>query len=658
MDKLIKKITKYNNEKLEKYFINTELTTLHELKNFCDDDYFNSKGELCLKDHQYDLLKDIIIQKEDKNYVLPVGAKIREDDNKADLPFYLGSMNKFKTDHEIEKWISKFPSKNYLIQEKLDGVSCLLIYKNNEIKLFTRGDGYIGSDISYFAPYLKSIPKNLSKVNINIRGELILPKKVFEEKHKDNFANPRNMVAGIINSKTLKNGIEDILFVAYEIINDDINKNQMKPIEQLEKLQELGFETVIYETIEYKTVNKSNINISLINMNTKTLSDILIRMKKNSLFDIDGIIIISANKQYKRNIANNPEYQFAFKLNIEKAIVQVINVEWNITKWSVLKPRIQVTPVNLNGVTINFCTGFNAKFIVDNSINVGSEIEITRANDVIPHIVGIIKKSDKPSLPANIDYKWSESKIDIIATDDILDEISNIKIISHFFSSLNIKYINEATVKKFFDIGLNTIIKILKASKDDFLNVKNFSDKSADRVWTNIREGLLDLTVPKVLGASSVFGFGMGMRKIQALFDEYPNILDDFDILSNQEIIDNILLINGFQRITAEKITYHLPYAKQFLQDISPLIVFKQNIKEDEFIVKNLQDTKIVFSGLRNKELENTIIKAGGQVTSSVSKNTDYLITNDVNSSNSKILKAKELNIPIFLKEEFISKYF
>lgn len=650
MQKLCQKLLKLNQEKLEKYFLNQNVSSLQELKLYCDDNYYNDDGEHTLQDHQYDLLKEIIIKKEDTNYVVPVGVKIRENDNKVNLKYYLGSMNKYKTDDEIIRWMTKFPSKKYFIQEKLDGVSCLLTYEHGKITLNTRGDGYIGSNISYYAPYfVNSLPSSI-KENISIRGELIMSKEIFAEKYQKLFANPRNMVAGLLNSKTVKHGLEDIEFIPYEIITD--KKNQMKTEDQMKKLHSLGFPKIVkYFTFDEEIEERK--------LSVEVLSEKLLEMKQITEFEMDGIIIIG-NESYVRNVANNPDYSFAFKMRLDDNLIQteIEEIEWNITKWSVLKPRIKVKTVSLGGVKINYCSGFNAKYIVSNQLGKGAIVDITRSNDVIPYIVNVIKPASSPDLPTNIQYKWNETNVDIIC-EEIDDTMSSIKIITSFFTDMKIKFVSEATIKKLFEAGFNTIPKILQASVEDFLTIKSFKEKSAERIWVNIREALLDVTIPTVLGASNIFGQGIGRRKVNALFKDYPTILEDYEIMSSEEIINKILAIEGFQRLTAEKIVYNLSNAKTFLEEVSPFITFKKKVDETE-IVKDetiFYDKKIVLSGFRDKELEKKITELGGNVTSSVSKNTHYLVVLDKTSTSSKITKATELNVPIYEKDEFIELF-
>jgi len=635
MEKIIKKISKYSDDELSKYFIKTDIKVLHEMKIFLDDIYYNSGLSTGLTDFQYDLLKETLQQRE-PDYIPPIGAKIRSGENEIKLQYYLGSMNKFKPENisELERWIEKNQAKECIIQDKLDGISCLLIIKDEKIGLYTRGDGEVGSDISYFAPYFKNIPKKRD-INIAVRGELIMKKKTFEEKYSSEFANPRNFVSGRVGSKTVRKGLEDIDFVAYEIVSTGI---LMKPEDQLKILKEYGFSIVN--------------NSILKDINVDELVSCFINAKENSEYEIDGIIVQN-NVPYKRNTTGNPSYAFAFKVRLDTnlAEVEVEEVEWNVSKWGAIKPRIRIIPVNLNGVTITYTTGFNAKYIMDNQIGPGTILKITRSGDVIPFVVEVLK-STFAQMP-DIDYKWSETKVDIYTQEN--EDTMCIKLVTSFFTTLKIKHVSEATVRKMYEHGLNNVLKIIEAQKEDFEKIEGFGKRLAERTYDNIHQGLKNISVATLLGASGVFGMGLGTKKLETLLNSIPNLLDLYDVLSEHEIYIMINNVEGFSDKTTIKIVENLKWAKKFLKNMSPYITLKE-----ETIINTENDfegIKVVFTGFRDIILEQKIKERGGKVLTSVSKNTSILVVDDIHTGSSKAQKAKELDIPIYEKEEFLIKF-
>ena len=500
--KFTKKINTTSVDKLKSYFQSLDFDTLLELRSHYDDAYYNT-GESLIPDNKYDILFNLIISMDEKKKE-EVGFKLREGDNRVVLPYWLGSMDKIKPDDKdkFDRWLNKQKNLSYFISEKLDGVSCLFIYnkKEDKISLFTRGDGKVGADISYLSPYLNYIPKKI-KNDIVVRGELIISKENWK-KYTSKYSNSRNMVSGLVNSKTIKEGINDIDFISYELIEN--NEKQKKISEQFKILKSNGFRPAMS-----KSISKIDIDI---------LSKLLVQFKKDSEYEIDGIII-QTDKEYTRNRSGNPDYALAFKMTEEENVVKakVIKVEWNLSKRGFLKPRVNIEPVNLQGVIIKYATGFNGKFINDNKIGPGSIINITRSGDVIPHILSVDKgtEADMPE----IDWSWNETRVDIFPVEMDEKEFCS-KILNDFFMIFGIQYVSLQTIKKFQEVGLDNILKILKASESDFAKIEGLGDKSAKKIYKNIHTGLQNITLPQLMASSSLFGQGIGVKKLESLLEE------------------------------------------------------------------------------------------------------------------------------------------
>ncbi len=635
MDKKISEIAKYSDKEIQSYFDTEDLYILHEMKIYADDIYYNTGKSSGLDDWQYDMLNDTLKHR-DPDFVVPIGAKIRKHENRVELPFWLGSMDKFKPDdvREIATWLVANKATEYIIEDKLDGVSCLMVMTNGKIKLYTRGNGIVGADISYLAQYFNTIPKNLTET-INVRGELIMEEKVFEKKYAKDYANPRNMVAGRIGAKTIRAGLRDIKFVGYEIVGDGMMDSSS---EQLDRLDDLGFTTVRREIVKSFTVD--------------SLMETLVRFKETSPFEIDGIIV-QPNAPYERNVAANPEYAFAFKMRLSGNLVEseVVGVDWNVSKWGQLKPRVEIKPVQLGGVTITWATGFNAKFIVEESIGPGAVIEVTRSGDVIPYIVKVVKKVSEPEMP-EIPYKWNETGVDIY-TEEFGDEMC-IKLIASFFSKLGILHVGEKNVGKIYKAGYDTLLKIIAASKQDLMEVSGFGSLMAERTYNNIRGGLRDLLLPTVLGASGVFGFGLGRKKITTLLDEFPDILDVHKTLTSQQLLQRVLQIEGFSAKSAQKIVDNVEWADKFIRAMKHFATFKEKV----IAGANMKGMKVVFTGFRDKKLEEDVVARGGKITTSVSRNTSVLVvTTRAGKPSGKMKKALELGVEVLEKQEFNEKY-
>ena len=636
MNTLVKKISKYSDNDIQAYFNTEKMDTLHKLKLYLDDIYYNTGQDSGLKDYQYDMLKETL-DKRDPDYVVPVGARIREGENRVKLPYWLGSMDKFKpnSEQEIKRWLLDNKATQYNIEYKLDGVSCLLISTGGKIKLYTRGDGIVGADISYLAQYFKTIPK-LSK-DIAVRGELIMPVKLFTDKYSGEYANPRNMVAGRVNAKEIRLGLTDIDFIAYEIVGDGIIP---APTQQLDTMKKLGFKTV-----PNKVLDKDDLNV-------ETLVATLAKFTKESIYEIDGIIVQS-NIPYERNTDGNPTYAFAFKVQGQEIDTEVLGVTWNISKWGQLKPTVELKPIKLGGVIIKNTTGFNANFIEQNSIGPGAIVKMIRSGEVIPYILEVVSPApDGPEMP-DIPYRWNKTGIDIIAEE--FGSVMCIKLITDFFKKLGIKHVAEKGIEKMYEDGLNSLFKILGASQSRIAQVPGFGDRGAERTYTNIHSNLKDLSLPTVLGASGIFGFGMGRKRTENLFNEYPKILEEYSTISNKELYEKVLKIEGFSDITAKQVVDNISWADMFIKIIKKFATFKSNTK----ISDTLKGKKIVFSGFRDAKLEEMIVSMSGKMTTSISSNTNILVvTSKDRMPTGKVKMAIEIGtIEILTKQEFIDKY-
>lgn len=617
-------------------FINSvELDILIKIIVYCSKKYYNS--ESVITDELFDFLINYLKKVDPNNKVINnIGAKVLSK-LKVQLPYFMGSMNKIKpTDENIlNKWLNIY-NYPFVISDKLDGVSALFINHNNKLNLYTRGDGIEGTDISSLIKFIPSLNNINISGNIAVRGELIINKKNFK-KYKNEMSNARNMVSGIVNSKTInRNIVYDVDFVSYELINPWIN-NQIK---QFQILKKYNFNVVPF-------TNTNNIDFL-------KLTSLLSTQKKNSNYEIDGIIISSNKLPDIRPTNINPPYAFAFKdLSLNNSVVvKVLNVKWAISKDGYIKPTLELQPTKLDGVIISNVTAFNAKYIIDNVLGTGSEIILIRSGDVIPHIVKVIKKSDneKPQLPS-IKYKWNENNVDIIAIEHTDEQL--IKELTFFFKNLGIKNIDKMIVKKFIDNNIDSIQKILKIKISDLQNIDGFKDKLTNKIYNNILSKINDMSLLDLMVASNCFGHGIGKLKLKKILHNYPDIL-------NQKNID-ITDIDGFDVKTNDKFIIGLKKFNKLYKSIDNSIIDKLNNKLNNKLTESQENNKfknmnIVFSGFRNKEWELLVENNNGIISNSITSKTTLLVISDEKVSN-KIKKAKELNIKIINKDEFYNKY-
>lgn len=643
MDQLTKKTQSLSKTQLDKYLTKIPLSKLHPFKLYLDDLYYNT-GDSIMDDWRYDMIKDIL-NKRDPDYTPPVGAKIRSGENRVRIPYWMGSADKITPTEpdKYQRWVLKNPAKTYVLSDKLDGVSGLFVSKNGVRKLYTRGDGEIGADISYLIQYF-NIPN--VKEDVVVRGELIMKKTDFLPFHRKagaersvlksggkDYRNARNMVSGLIGAKTLRHGTDKIHFVAYELVGD----HMPKPSSSFEKLVKMGFEVV------WNTVSK----ISL-----KKLSDTFADRRENGEYDIDGIIVQS-NVSYDRNHDGNPSYMFAFKEALDENIhtTTVKHIEWNVSKWGQLKPVAVLDPVLLPDITIRRATAHNAGYVEENRIGPGTVIKVTRSKDVIPYIVDIVTQSKEPQMPT-VPYLWDDNHVNIRVKK--VDDIMCIKLIAGMFAKLGIKQVSQQTVKKMFDAGFNNLMKILGATKKQLATVDGFQERSAERTYNNIHNGLKNVKLAIVLGASGIFGFGIGRKRIELLMSDIPDLLTIYKTMSKAKLKKKILEVEGFSDIMADKVVANVKHASLFARKMEKYATFKV----EERVSDLLKGMKIVMTGFRDKKLEEDIVSRGGKTVGSVSKNTSILVVKSKGSAlTGKSKKAHDLGIPILQKEEFVAKY-
>ena len=361
--------------------------------------------EPIMTDNEYDILQDYITEKYPSNQeAFKIGAPIEK--NKAHLPYEMASMDKIKPDTSaLTNWVKQYTGP-YLLSCKLDGVSGLYSTEGKTAKLYTRGDGKVGQDVSHLIPHLR-LPKTK---DIVIRGEFIIPKSIFESKYKTKFANPRNMVSGIVNQKTLNESVKDIHFVSYEVI-----RPILKPSEQMEFLVTQDVETVLHKNVA--------------KLSNELLSETLVQWRQTYVYEIDGVIVTD-DKKYSRK-SGNPEHAFAFKMVLSDQIAEakVVDVIWTPSKDGYLKPRVQIEPINLGGVRIEYATGFNGAFINDNKVGIGAVIELIRSGDVIPHIRKVTTPAEEAKMPS-VPYKWNATHVDVLLEDIDSDETVKEKVMS------------------------------------------------------------------------------------------------------------------------------------------------------------------------------------------------------------------------------------
>ena len=588
-----------------------DLTTkqLEEKITELSDKYYN--GQEDVNDRVFDRLIELLKQKKPDSKVLKtVGAPIRDEMVKVKLPVWMGSMDKVKEDSDsLRIWKEKFNGP-YLVSAKLDGVSGLLEYRDNKKFLYTRGDGSVGQDISYLADFL-NLPD--IKTDCLIRGEFVVRREIFNLYYAKDYPKARSLISGTINSKNPRQDvIKRIDFIVYEQICDPYEKVG----KQFYNLMVAGFEVPIFD--ELKSITE------------KQLKGKLTQFKKDSEYEIDGLVVTD-NNFHARNLDGNPKYSFAFKVNVEyHAIVE--DVEWSPSKYGIIIPRVKIRPIYIQGDKISYSTGFNAKFIKDNKIGPGTELIITKSGDVIPYIVEVTKGT-MPKF-SNLEYIWSESEIDIILQDMYKNVEFKKKRLVHLFQTLDVPYIGEGMINKLYDADFDTVKKIYNMKKEDIISLDGIKEKLSDKLYRAIH-GKLDSKIPleKLMVASLAFGFGLGEKRFKTIIDNCKY----YNTVTKEEIME----LEGFSDKTSEMFIKGVKKFNKFLDNNEFLKYYIEKVEN------NKSNKKVVFTGFRDKALEQEMKDKGWNIQSNITKETKLVIAKDKDSNSSKLNKARSLNIEI-----------
>ena len=628
---------------------------LDDMLIVANDMYYNqgiNGKQVLMTDNEYDIVKEFTSSKFPKDLVVdavgaPIVASIAGKKlNKVKLPFEMWSMDKIKPDSgSLDTWKKKYVG-GYVVSVKLDGVSGLYAAtsgsggKGVERKLYTRGDGKYGQDVSHLIPFLK-LPEIAA--GVAVRGEFIINKKLFKSKYSELFANPRNMVSGIVNSKTADEKAKDVHFVAYECITP-----VLKPSKQFQTLLEYGFEVA-----EHRMFSDG--------LSNEALSDYLVDRRTNYDYEIDGIIV-SDDNIYDR-VSGNPDHSFAFKmvLSDQKAEAKVVDVLWEASKNGLLKPRVRIEPIKLGGVTITYLTGHNARKIKDEMIGIGAVLQIIRSGDVIPKIVGVSVPAEKPKMPL-VPYVWNESGVDVVIENVSDDKGVQEKNIVAFFTEIGVDGLKAGNVAKIVEGGFDTIPKIISMKQQDFSKI-GFKT-TAEKFAVGIKEKLLGATLVQVMVGSGLMGAGIGSRKISPILEKFPDILTSS--LTHGDKIEKLKLIDGIGPETAGLFVSNIDKMVAFLKDCNleyKLILDKKadsGVKATiiEYDKSNpLFGLHVVMTKVRDDEITAALAKHGGFLDDTIKKTTSVLVVKTMTDVSNKTKFAVDNKIPIMTPDEFKKTY-
>ena len=589
--------------------------------------YFYRIGSPIIPDSEFDSLVDELNRLDPDNGLLSqIGYKV--NDRKVKLPIIMASMNKIKTIDEFNDWLrlkNISADTQFIITPKYDGLSLCV---NEKYQLaFTRGDGTIGQIATMH--YEKMQNKLIGTSDIEFTyGEAIIPKKEFIDFFSGEFANARNAVSGLLNSKEADDYLNDCVYIKYGAHGHNY-KTKSELLDRLNEGQKWK--------VPYILVSAGQICDELI---------VQLFKKWSVDFEIDGLIIeINSHdiqsKLGRETSTNNPVWARALKHKAFESSAQSIvkNITWNISKQGLLKPTINIEPVVLDGVVISNVTGNNARYIKEMGIGIGSEVVVVRSGMVIPVITEVIKKMPFV-IPQEFDVEWNDNGVELVVKSETEEQIIQ-KVVS-FFEILEAKGISEGIIKqllehtaanwKTFKGALSTILNM---KVEDMLQIYRFGQRKSAATFQSIQSSVQNVSLAKLQHATGIFS-GLGSKKLELLkgFDYKPSV-------------DEVVAIDGFAKKTAQVFVDNWDNFYNFISDL-PITIKQETIAVNKDIAEqDLSGKSFCFTGVRLPEVEEQIVNRGGSIASGVSKKTTYLITKSKGSGSSKESKAEQLGVKV-----------
>lgn len=620
-----------------------------------------------LSDNEYDSLMDELIKLEEKYPQLKqsnspttkVGNEVIAAFNKVTHPTPMFSLADVFNEDEVRDFDAKVRKEvsnpEYVCELKMDGLAVSLIYKDGKfVSAATRGNGVIGEDITHNVRTIKKLPLTLhKKVDLEVRGEIYMNKKVFnelnEKRKQENlnlFQNPRNAAAGSIrqlDSSITKERQLDI--VLYHLPNTTLKKHS----ETIELLKECGLPT-----------NPNN----KICKNIDEIMDYIhywTEHRPELPYEIDGIVIKVNDLAMQKRLGYTvkyPKWAVAYKFPAETVITRLDDIVCTVGRTGQITPNAVLEPIKVAGSTIRRATLHNYQYISDKDLRIGDYVYLHKAGDVIPEVVGPVKERRVNELEPYVmidkcpicgtKLEESASKIDLYCPNEHCPA-RKVNSLIHFISRgcMNIDGLGESIVEDFYNMGIIkdvTDIYKLKDKKEELIELEGFGSKSVSNLLISI-ENSKNNSLENLLNGLGINGIGAKTAKILAKrYETMDNLMNaSSEELEQIKDIGSTLSsnISNYFDNPKNRILIHE------LKDIGINMEYKglKIIQDEAFTNKKFVLTGTI-SFLSRDELKKIIEDRGGEVSGSVSKKTDVVIAGE--NPGSKYDKAKSLNIPIW----------
>ena len=627
-----------------------------------------------ITDQEYDDMMDELIKLETNNPnlvrsdspTLKIGGEVITDFKKIThtIPMMsLGDVFNLDEIKEFDERVKKIVlNPSYICELKIDGLSVSLKYEKGKlITAATRGDGVTGEDITHNVRTIKNVPLSLPvDIDIEVRGEIYMPKKSFlklNEERKANgenlFANPRNAAAGSVRQLDSKIAASRNLAVFLYHLPDAKKYGINSQEEALEYMKKLTFPV--------------NPNIKKIN-SIEEITDYIDHYSnvRDSLeYDIDGIVIKVNNftDQEKLGVtAKVPKWAIAYKFPAEQVLTKLENIEFCVGRTGKITPRADLAPVRVAGSVVRSATLNNEDYIMEKDIRIGDTVSIRKAGDIIPEVVEVIKKrrngdempfkmiDNCPICGSKLIRKENEAAYFCLNKNCDARKIEGL---IHFVSrdAMYIEGFGERIVEDFYNYGyLKSILDFyhLKEHKEQLQELEGFGKKSIENLLEAIENSKKN-SLERLIFALGIRHVGKKTASILASY--YKNM----DSLMNASLEDLMNITDIGDKI-ALSIKEYFNDNIELINNLKSLGINMNYIGKEKKENELIKNKTFVLTGtlemLTRNEAKDLIEQNGGNVTNSVSKKTDVVVVGL--SPGSKYDKAKELGISIWDESEFI----
>lgn len=629
--------------------------------------YVEDRNEIT--DYEYDMLQQELkgLEEQFPQFVRSdsptqrVGGKAISIFEKVTHRVQMGSLQDVFSFEQVRSFIETVQQAvdkpQFVVEPKIDGLSVSLEYHNGELAIgSTRGDGFVGEDVTSNLKTVKSIPIKINEEMplIEVRGETYMPRNVFlklvkeqEDNDEQPFKNPRNAAAGSLRQKdpkiAAKRKLDIFVFNVQQIEGKELTSHK----ESLDYLKTLGFKTIP----DYKRVSTADEVIDCI----KAIGE-----KRFDLpFDIDGVVIKVDDFRQREILgatAKVPKWAVAYKFPPEEKTSKLLDIELNVGRTGAITPVAVFEPVFLAGTSVSRATLHNQDFIREKNISVGDIIKVRKAGDIIPEVLGSVEKHGDgvftlPECCPVCGTKLVKSEEEAaVRCPNVECPAQIFRSIVHFASkgAMNIDGLGPQIVHTLLDNKLITsVADLYTLSENKLLQLDNFKEKSVNNLLNAIeksKSNSLDRLV-----------FGLGIRNIgQASAKLLCDKFGDLDNIMNASA-EQISEIDGFGGVMAQSV-YNAFHEEHMIELIKRLKECGINTKYEKIQIDDRFAGKtFVLTGtlptLKRSEAKALIEKYGGKASGSVSKKTDYVLAGE--EAGSKLDKAQQLGIEIITEEQF-----